>query len=649
VAQTTIRQQGVAPTARETAGLRRLPLLPLALLIIGVAALALRLWPLRHYPLDFQDEGVYWQSLRAMAAGQPLFSVVFSSQPPFFLLGVFPFYLLFGQTLVAARLGVVLYSLLGLAASYYIGRAVAGRWAGVIACALLAVDPLYLAESHTLQAEMPSEGLALAGVALAAVAISRTGRQRRWRAAVSGVVLGLGVLTKLFDLGALVPAALYLAAPLFVALWGGRGRTGGERRTDVREALRLVVPDLLLLAAGFVVACAAVLAPFFPVRGLVYDQVVRFHQVAEGTTALGPGGLLNNVGVIRDNVLGYYSIPYLLLALAGVALAVWRRAWTLAPLVVWLVISLGLLVRQQPLIWHHVVLLAPLLALIAGAALPLWLPSPPDPWLTSSHDSEKSPSLAPPAPSGGAWGDASPQTPANHSLCGSTGTAIPRQFTDPAQDKGGGGATAPGLLAVATHAPSHAPWLAGVWGEASPQAPPEGAGGAKGRSPQAPPEGAGGAKERGRVGMGSLTYALMALVCVAAFTSLWQSVDQNRFRVDTNPPPAALQRQMAGVLHDKTQSGALVVTDGQYIAGLADRSVPGELVDTSSVRIATGVIDPRYFSLRYLEDITTRDHVRTVLFATGRLDGVLQGFRSWVEQRYRLVASFGKQDALYQR
>ncbi len=530
-----MRQQGVAPLSRGTAGRWRLPLQPLALLVIGVAALALRLWPLCHYPLDFQDEGAYWQSLRAMAAGQPLFSVVFSSQPPFFLLGVFPFYLLFGQTLVAARLGVVLYSLLGLAASYYIGRAVAGRWAGVIACALLAVDPLYLAESRTLQAEMPSEALALAGVALAAVAIGRAGAQRRWRAAASGVVLGLGVLTKLFDLGALAPAALYLAAPLFTTLRDKRGR-----REGLREALRLVVPDLLLLAAGFVVACAAVLAPFFPVRGLVYDQVVRFHLVAEHTHALGPGGLLHNVGVIRDNLLGYYSIPSLLLVLAGVALAVWRRAWTFAPLFVWLVISLGLLVRQQPLIWHHVVLLAPLLALIAGAALPLL-------------------------------------------------------FT-----------------------PRSRP-LAHVQEEGS------------------------------RGGAGIRAYALVALIGVAAFTSLWQSVDQNRFRVDTNPPPAALQRQMARVLHDHTRPGELVITDGQYIAGLAGRSVPGELVDTSAVRIATGVIDPRYFSLRRLEDIIARDHVRTVLFATGRLDGVLYGFRHWVEQRYRLVARFGKKDALYQR
>jgi uncharacterized membrane protein len=45
---------------------------------------------------------------------------------------------------------------------------------------------------------------------------------------------------------------------------------------------------------------------------------------------------------------------------------------------------------------------------------------------------EESPSPFPPsAPSGGTWGDASPQTPAKHSPWGSTGTAIPRQSTDP--------------------------------------------------------------------------------------------------------------------------------------------------------------------------------------------------------------------------
>jgi len=92
------------------------------------------------------------------------------------------------------------------------------------------------------------------------------------------------------------------------------------------------------------------------------------------------------------------------------------------------------------------------------------------------------PSLAPPAPSGGAWGDASPQTPAKHTSRTSGGLEM------------GNCLPAHALPAHALTARLPRPrrsFMAGVWGEASPQAPPEGAGGAR----EGPPEGAGGARE----------------------------------------------------------------------------------------------------------------------------------------------------------
>ena len=73
--------------------------------LLALVATALILWPLNGLERDY-DEGVYWQSLRAMASGHPLFTSVFSSQPPFFLLSVYPFYMLFGQSIAAARFGV---------------------------------------------------------------------------------------------------------------------------------------------------------------------------------------------------------------------------------------------------------------------------------------------------------------------------------------------------------------------------------------------------------------------------------------------------------------------------------------------------------------------------------------------------------------
>jgi len=98
---------------RKAAPLAPLPRLSFSFesrLLVGICllALALRLWPLGGFSTEY-DEGVYWQSLRALADGHALFSSVFSSQPPFFLLSIFPLYLLFGQTLAAARLAIVIF------------------------------------------------------------------------------------------------------------------------------------------------------------------------------------------------------------------------------------------------------------------------------------------------------------------------------------------------------------------------------------------------------------------------------------------------------------------------------------------------------------------------------------------------------------
>ena len=62
----------------------------LALAAILVAALAVRL-PLLLGPQIDYDEGVYWASLRALAAGHGMFVPVYSSQPPAFVGGLLPF------------------------------------------------------------------------------------------------------------------------------------------------------------------------------------------------------------------------------------------------------------------------------------------------------------------------------------------------------------------------------------------------------------------------------------------------------------------------------------------------------------------------------------------------------------------------------
>ncbi len=131
--------------------------------------------------------------------------------------------------------------------------------------------------------------------------------------------------------------------------------------------------------------------------------------------------------------------------------------------------------------------------------------------------------LAPPAPSGGAWGDASPQTPAIRSSRDSGNLEMGdclrplrplRSLRSLRLLRSLHASRLSVTPIVSTNADSltstrstirHTVFLAGVWGEASPQAPPEGAGGAR-RETQAEgardgslmgTEGTGGARERG--------------------------------------------------------------------------------------------------------------------------------------------------------
>jgi 4-amino-4-deoxy-L-arabinose transferase-like glycosyltransferase len=101
--------------------------------------------------------------------------------------------------------------------------------------------------------------------------------------------------------------------------------------------------------------------------------------------------------------------------------------------------------------------------------------------------------------------------------------------------------------------------------------------------------------------------------------------------------------QMVQALRDRAIPDGLVVTDDQYVAALAGRDTPPELVDTSLVRIGAGSL-----TTAEVEQLIRRDGVRVVLFATGRFDH-LPGFRAWVETNFHPVKSFGAGETLYVR
>ena len=93
--------------------------------------------------------------------------------------------------------------------------------------------------------------------------------------------------------------------------------------------------------------------------------------------------------------------------------------------------------------------------------------------------------------------------------------------------------------------------------------------------------------------------------------------------------------QAARTLRALVPEGEFLLTDHPYIAFLARRMVPPELVDPSRGRARAGTLTDEVAA----RSATERD-TRVVLFWADRLRR-LGRFNQWVEQRYRPIASFG--------
>ena len=301
---------------------------------------------------EIYDEGVYWQSLRAMSAGHHLYRQIFFSQPPLFLLSIYPFYELLGSTITSARVGVATLSLLGLLGAYLMGKALAGRAGGILAMILLVVTPMYLAQSHVLEAEGPATAFLFLTIGAALMWWEHpTGRRGMTFAVLCAVTLSMGIFIKLLDVTAVVPILLLVLA----RVWDIRHETSPG-----------VWSSLLPIAAAIVavvITTLIILAPFLESMNALVQQVVMFH-LAAGKAMVGSEFGVGNVQKLALFFVANRALSTL--ALIGVVITVMRRDWRIVPLLAWFLTTLILLRIQVPL-WprHAIVLIPPLIAFVA--------------------------------------------------------------------------------------------------------------------------------------------------------------------------------------------------------------------------------------------------------------------------------------------
>ncbi len=135
-----------------------------------------------------------------------------------------------------------------------------------------------------------------------------------------------------------------------------------------------------------------------------------------------------------------------------------------------------------------------------------------------------------------------------------------------------------------------------------------------------------------------LTWAAVLLILLTAILDARQ--DRSYYRnaaASSVDSTAQLEARVAADLRAAIAPDQQVVTDGQFVAALANRDTPPALVDTSMVRIET-----HYLTLGQLESIASQSQVHAVLFFTGRFHlPDVAAFHAWVAQHFRLLHSYG--------
>lgn len=320
------------------------------LIALLAIAIGMRLYGLGlPFDRDSYDEGVYWQTLLSMHAGYTLYQQIFYSQPPFFLLSTYPFYILFGGTLWSARLGIALVSLLGLAGALSMGRALSGRLGAITAVLLLVIDPLYLSQSQKIQAEVSSAAFSFLAVGAAYLWWEiPEGAAGLSLAALTGVALSLGILCKLLSVTSIVPISLLL----LVRLWQIWQKKPGTNWRNLRPMILLVIASIVTMLV--------VLLPFLGAYASMIRDVITFHTDARAVLI---NSLVVNKHILKTFLLS--NLPLVIAASAGVVSAMLRRDWRFIPLVAWALVTTIMLMSVVPLFGRHFIALDPPLIAMA--------------------------------------------------------------------------------------------------------------------------------------------------------------------------------------------------------------------------------------------------------------------------------------------
>ncbi|WP_457935402.1 pectate lyase [Mesorhizobium sp. 10J20-29] len=307
--------------------------------IIGLVCLLGPWWSVYEFN---SDEGLNLQKGLLVAQGYSLYSEIWSDQPPVLTYVLAAVQSLFPFSVTAARATILAFGALMAASLFRTVARFEGLAAGWIAVLLLACSSLYLELSVAVLIGLPAVALAMLSVDLAT---SATGNARAYRAAGSGVVFGLAVLTKMF--------ALMIFPALLAGLWlAARNGAAHDRRAGI------TLTGWFLLA--FVATAMAIL---LAIAGFAFDQLIGTHLAARSAPVFDRfGGFAKVIEILSEGS----SVAFYFTVLFGIAAFCRRPGSMLLVPLLWLVAGLLMLGFHRPLWQHHLLILVPPLCWLGG-------------------------------------------------------------------------------------------------------------------------------------------------------------------------------------------------------------------------------------------------------------------------------------------
>ncbi len=279
-------------------------------------------------PSTDNDEGIYLTSFLLVDRGHRPYKETFFSQPPGFLLSVYPGFVLFGKTLQSARLTVGIWSLIGLLAILWISFELKNRWAGLLAISLLFLIPSYYNQTLTFQSDILISTFSL--LSLAALIRFVKSLYSFWFI-ISVLFLNLAFWTKL-DI-TFFPSFIIALFLLFK-----------EKRTSIKNIINLFL-IFFTVSLGFFILF---ILPF-SIKNVFYNTIFLRFQAAASSS---PSFLLFDY-LKKDIVLSAIILGSLILSF------IYKNKfdYPINIIFIWNIFVLIIFIFYRPLFPHHLVML----------------------------------------------------------------------------------------------------------------------------------------------------------------------------------------------------------------------------------------------------------------------------------------------------